>query len=92
MSEERARRRPAELSEPSDRLATITERGIKDRMQELRPSSAKRRAVGARWLLLALLPLLLLPSWPSQAEEERPVDRVLILYTGEAHGNIEPCG
>jgi hypothetical protein len=48
--------------------------------------------VGARWLLLALLPLLLLPSWPSQAEEERPVDRVLILYTGEAHGNIEPCG
>jgi hypothetical protein len=42
-------------------------------------------------LALVLTMALGLPS-PSRAEEERPADRVLILYTGETHGNVEPCG
>jgi hypothetical protein len=43
-------------------------------------------------ILTAVLTMAMgLPS-SSRAEEERPADRVLILYTGETHGNVEPCG
>ena len=42
-------------------------------------------------LALVLTMTLGLPS-PFRAEEERPTDRVVILYTGETHGNVEPCG
>jgi len=41
---------------------------------------------------LAVLVLLLSAVFPLQAKEERIADRVTILYTGETHGNVEPCG
>ncbi len=41
---------------------------------------------------LAVLLLLLSVSFPLPAEEDKIVDRVAILYTGETHGNVEPCG
>jgi hypothetical protein len=41
---------------------------------------------------LAVLLLLLSASFPLQAEEDKIADRVAILYTGETHGNVEPCG
>ena len=41
--------------------------------------------------LLLLLPLCLGPLQPSMGEE-RSTDRIVLLYTGETHGNAEPCG
>jgi hypothetical protein len=43
-------------------------------------------------IFLATLILLFFASPPLGAEEEKIVDRVVILYTGEVHGNVEPCG
>jgi len=52
------------------------------------------QAVAARWLVFFLAALVLfgIPSFSLRGEDERPTDRVVILYTGETHGNVEPCG
>jgi hypothetical protein len=45
-----------------------------------------------RWVVLAVLTLLFLPLYPAIAGEDRPSTRIAVLYTGEAHGEIHPCG
>ncbi|MFH0871593.1 MAG: hypothetical protein V1878_03775 [bacterium] len=42
--------------------------------------------------ILPALVLLWIPLFPCYAGEERATDRLVILYTGETHGNVEPCG
>jgi hypothetical protein len=45
-----------------------------------------------RRVVLAVLTLLFLPLYPAIAGEDRPPARIAILYSGEAHGEIHPCG
>ncbi|MDH7500430.1 MAG: hypothetical protein QHH30_08600 [candidate division NC10 bacterium] len=51
------------------------------------------RAASLCLFLLLAVPVAL-STCPSslRGEEERPTDRLVILYTGETHGNVEPCG
>jgi len=45
-----------------------------------------------KWAILALWMLFLMPSQWAVADEEHPAQRIAILYSGEAHGEIHPCG
>jgi hypothetical protein len=63
------------------------------RGKEKSSKSAMNKRARSRFafLLIPLFPILMV-SHSFAAEEERPSDRLVILYTGEAHGNVEPCG
>ena len=63
-------------------------------MRRFKPPGVEPQPLGLLctfFILLAVL-LSLIPSLTLKGEDERPTDRVAILYTGETHGNVEPCG
>jgi hypothetical protein len=45
-----------------------------------------------RWVVIVVAALLVLSPYPAMAGGNRPPGRIAILYSGEAHGEIHPCG